>query len=192
MAPCAIGQWRIRHSGPAAPRTAVSLHKHSMGPGCPSTPGSGLPAHAPQRHRGQRRAGAVTATPLSARRGCLPLAGRLRRVAAARASRSIFLWTALPLSAIHGPTAWPCGAYPAVTRIRHCMCCLFLYRVSRSKNNQQIINRFQRGAEGALWYAAWRWHGPAACVRHAQAGHVPACPGLGAHPRGGPRLCAWA
>ena len=40
--------------GPAVPRTAVSLHKHSTGHGRPSTPGSGLPAHAPQRCRGPR------------------------------------------------------------------------------------------------------------------------------------------
>ena len=41
--------------GPAVPRTAVSLHKHSTGHGRPSTPGSGLPAHAPQRCRGPRQ-----------------------------------------------------------------------------------------------------------------------------------------
>ena len=63
----------------------MSLHKHSTGHGRPSTPGSGLPAHAPQRCRGPRRAGPVTATPLSARRGCLPLARRIQRAAAARA-----------------------------------------------------------------------------------------------------------
>ena len=58
--------------GPAVPRTAVSLHKHSTGHGRPSTPGSGLPAHAPQRRRGPQRACPATPTPLSARRGCLP------------------------------------------------------------------------------------------------------------------------
>jgi hypothetical protein len=52
--------------GPAVPRTAVSLHKHSTGHGRPSTPGSGLPAHAPQPRRdcgGQAQA--LRLTPLS-------------------------------------------------------------------------------------------------------------------------------
>ena len=60
--------------GPAVPRTAVSLHKHSTGHGRPSTPGSGLPAHAPQRRRGPRRARPVTAHPSLCPAG-LPAAG---------------------------------------------------------------------------------------------------------------------
>ena len=107
--------------GPAVPRTAVSLHKHSTGHGRPSTPGSGLPAHAPQRRRGPRRAG-LRLTPLSlCPAGCSPLAyawqqrlahdgQKVRLSAQPPADRSV-----QPLIRRHGWTA-PAGCWAARPR----------------------------------------------------------------------------
>ena len=85
MAPCAIGRWRIRHAVPlclARPCLCTSI---ARGTGALPHRGAVLQPTPPSAAAGRGGQRPVTATPLSARRYCLPLARRMQRAAAARA-----------------------------------------------------------------------------------------------------------
>ena len=134
--------------GPAVPRTAVSLHKHSTGHGRPSTPGSGLPAHAPQRRRG-RGGHALRLTPLSLPGGLPALAGA---AAGSSGSRTSGQQGTPVCAAARGPVCAAADTAPRLDSPRALLGCQATFRPpvgAATRSNRRCALPYRSAPQGA-------------------------------------------